>query len=319
MGRSIDWSARIGRRLRLRDLHVLFAVVQQGSMARAGTHLGMSQSAVSQAVAALEATLQVRLLDRTPRGVEPTAYGAAVLRRGAAAFDELRLAVREVEALADPDAGEVRVACAESIAAGILPVVIERFLRRHPKVRLEVFQTTPHLTGFGALHERTADVVFTFSMPRPFEDELAGRLRAEVLFEDRICLAAHRDSPWARRRRIRPADLAGATLIAPSAGTPGGAAIVEALRGAGLPGPQLMTFSIHLRTALGRGGPFVSVMPASVLRFGEAGRSLKELRVDIQWPALPALVVTLRDRTLSPAVQRFIECAGEVGGGFGAR
>ena len=54
MARVLNWESRIGRRLRLRDLHILFAVVQHGSMAKAGAELGMSQSAVSQAVAALE-------------------------------------------------------------------------------------------------------------------------------------------------------------------------------------------------------------------------------------------------------------------------
>jgi DNA-binding transcriptional LysR family regulator len=90
MGKALDWESRIGRRLRLRDLHILFAVVEHGSMSAAGFHLNMSQSAVSQAIAALEDVLQVRLLDRTPRGVEPTMYAEAILRRGRVAFDELR-------------------------------------------------------------------------------------------------------------------------------------------------------------------------------------------------------------------------------------
>src|SRR6185295_4652422 len=94
-----NWDSRIGRRVRLRDLHVLFAVVQHGSMAKAGSHLGVSQSAVSQAIAALEDALQVPLLDRTTRGVEPTMYGAALVRRGQAAFDELRLGVKDIEFL----------------------------------------------------------------------------------------------------------------------------------------------------------------------------------------------------------------------------
>ena len=62
MAKAIDWDSRIGRRIRLRDLHILFAVVQHGSMAKAGAYLHMSQSAVSQAIAAIEHTLGVRLL-----------------------------------------------------------------------------------------------------------------------------------------------------------------------------------------------------------------------------------------------------------------
>src|SRR5919197_1517281 len=76
-----DWQSRIGRRLRLRDLHILSTVVQWGSMAKAASHLAMSQPAVSEAIANLEAALGVRLLDRTPRGVEPTLYANALLKR----------------------------------------------------------------------------------------------------------------------------------------------------------------------------------------------------------------------------------------------
>src|ERR1700751_3114881 len=97
MAKVLDWHSRIGRRVRLRDLHVLFAVVQHGSMVKAGASLGMSQSAVSQPVAALEQALDVPLLDRTPRGVELTLYGTALMRRGQAAFDELRSSVRDIE------------------------------------------------------------------------------------------------------------------------------------------------------------------------------------------------------------------------------
>src|SRR3954466_10228506 len=312
MVKPLDWDSRIGRRVRLRDLHVLFAVVQQGSMARAGAHLGMSQSAVSQSIAALEHAVQVPLLDRTPRGVELTPYGAALTRRGQAAFDELRSGVKDIEFLADPASGEVRVACSESIAAGVLPSVIERFSLRYPKVRLDVFPTAGHETGFAALHERKVDVVLTLPA-RPFEKELDEQLRAEVLFSDRICLAAAWKSPLARRRRIELADLAGAALIAPASDTPGGAAITEAFRRAGIrPAVSITTFSVHLRSILGMGGRFVAVLPASILRFNRGFYALKELPLDVPMPQPPALIVTLKKRMLGAPVGRFVECAREV-------
>ena len=67
--RRWDWEHRIGRRVRLRDLHILSAVVRWGSMAKAASHLAMSQSAVSEAIAGLEDALRVRLLDRSPQGI----------------------------------------------------------------------------------------------------------------------------------------------------------------------------------------------------------------------------------------------------------
>lgn len=308
-----DWASRIGRRVRLRDLHVLFAVVQHGSMARAGAHLGMSQSAVSQAVAALERALEVPLLDRTPRGAAPTPYGAALLRRGQVAFDELRSGVNDIAFLKNSDVGEVRIACTESVAAGILPAIIERFSRRYPKVRLTVYQTTTHLLGFAALEERTADVVLTL-LPKPFEKDLSEHLDAEVIFRDRICLVASAHSPWARRRKMRLADVTDAPLISPASDTPGGAALEQAFSAAGLPAPNISvrTFSVHLRSLLSMRGRFMAVLPISVLRFNPDLYALKELPFDLSMPELPILVVRLKNRTLSVPVDRFIDCARDI-------
>ena len=68
---KIDWESQIGRRLRFRDLHVLSVVVRCGSMAKAAAQLGVTQPSVSEVMADLEHALGVRLLDRSPKGIEP--------------------------------------------------------------------------------------------------------------------------------------------------------------------------------------------------------------------------------------------------------
>jgi DNA-binding transcriptional LysR family regulator len=238
-------------------------------------------------------------------------YGAALMRRGQAAFDELRSGIKDIEFLANPEVGEVRIACTESVAAGVLPSAIERFSLRYPKVRLHVSQTTIHFMGFEALHERKADVVLTL-LPTRFD--LTEQLHAETLFHDRICLAAATRSPLARRRKIAVADLAGVPLISPASDTPGGAAVVDAFRAAGLPDGQITvtTFSVHLRSLLTMRGRFVAVLPVSILRFNPGLYALRELPLDLPLPQPPVLIVTLKNRTPSPPVERFIECAREV-------
>lgn len=313
MAKSFDWDSRIGRRIRLRDLHILFAVVQHGSMAKAGAHLGMSQSAVSQAIAALEHALAVPVLDRTPRGVALTMYGAALMRRGQAAFDELRSGVKDVEFLADPEVGEVRIACTEPLAAGVLPAVIERFSLRYPKVKLNVLPVNTIVRGYAEMHERTVDLTLTMSTAA-LEREVAEHLQTEVLFYDRICLAAATQSPWARRRRIALADLGDAALLAPAPDSEGAIAVAGAFRAAGLPMPPVAvtTYSVHVRNLLSMSGRFIAVLPASVLRFDPGLRYLKELPLDLPMPRWPAVMTTLKDRTLSPAVERFMTCARDV-------
>ena len=88
----MDETERIERRLKLHDLRVLMSVVEQGSMAKAAESLATSQPAVSRTIADLEHSLSVRLLDRGPRGIVPTPYGRALIKRSVTVFDELRLA-----------------------------------------------------------------------------------------------------------------------------------------------------------------------------------------------------------------------------------
>jgi DNA-binding transcriptional LysR family regulator len=142
MATNISWEKQIGRRLRLRDLHVFFTVMQHGSMARAAAEMGVSQPSVSELISGLWHNLGVRLFDRSTQGVEPTAYGRALLARGLAAFDELRQGIRDIEFLADPLAGEVALGCAEAIAPGLLPPIIESLSRRYPRVSLKVSHIT---------------------------------------------------------------------------------------------------------------------------------------------------------------------------------
>ena len=117
---------RIERRVKLHDLRVLMSVVERGSMAKAAKSLATSQPAISRAIADLEYSLGVCLLDRGPRGIVPTPYGHALIKRGIAIFDELKQGVQDIEFLADPTAGEVRIAAPIGWGAGLVATVIDR-------------------------------------------------------------------------------------------------------------------------------------------------------------------------------------------------
>ena len=123
---KMQLSDRIGRRMKLHDLHVLMAVVRAGSMSKAAQILNTTQPAVSRSIGDLEHTIGVRLLDRSRQGAAPTEYGRALLDGGNAMFDELRQAVKNIEFIADPTVGEVRIGATDPLIVGVIPAVLER-------------------------------------------------------------------------------------------------------------------------------------------------------------------------------------------------
>ena len=141
MGAAMQLSDRIGRRMKLQDLHVLMTVVQAGSMGKAAQRLNTTQPNISRSIADLEHALGVRLLDRHRQGVEPTEYGRALLDGGVAVFDDLRQAVKNIEFLADPTAGEVRIGSTPFLAASFVSAVVDRLSRRYPRIVFHVVAT----------------------------------------------------------------------------------------------------------------------------------------------------------------------------------
>src|SRR6202042_3999894 len=144
----MDWSDRIGRRIRLRDLHIVLAVAESGSMTKASATLAISHPVVSKTFSDLEQTLGVRLFDRNPQGVELTAYGRALLKCGVNVFDEMRQGLKQIEFLTDPTSGDLAVGCPEIMNAGIMPAISERLLRQHPGIRLRVVHADIALLQF---------------------------------------------------------------------------------------------------------------------------------------------------------------------------
>jgi DNA-binding transcriptional LysR family regulator len=174
----------LSRRLRFRDLQVLFAVMRCGSMAKAAAELGVTQPAVSEVIADLEQAFAVRLFDRSPQGVVPTVYGRALHRRGLAAFDEMKQCVRDIEFLADGTKGEVRSGCPDSIAGAILAPMLQKFCRDYPGVALTIDPVPTPTLELPELHARRLDVVVA-RLSRPhMDDPLGSDLNVEVLYDD---------------------------------------------------------------------------------------------------------------------------------------
>jgi DNA-binding transcriptional LysR family regulator len=309
MGVVMQLSDRIGRRLKLQDLHILMAVVQAGSMGKAARHLNTSQPNISKSIADLERALGVRLLDRHRRGIEPTDYGRALLNGGAAVFDELRQTVKNIEFLADPAAGEVRIGSNTALAASFTSAIIDRLSGRYPRI---VFHL---VTGFTqplleALRERNVDLLIARRFG-PIPDE---RVDFEFLFDDVCVVVAGAQSPWARRRKIALAELINEPWVLPPRGTGVISIGQESFRAAGLDYPRTVVVadSPLVRINLLATGRFLTIFTVSTLRFPVRRPELKILPVELPPARFPNGIVTLKKRSLSPVAQLFIDTAREV-------
>src|SRR5262245_15042464 len=179
MGHGMQLRDRIGRRMKLQDLHILMAVVQAGSMSKAASLLNTGQSAISRSIADLEQSIGVRLLDRNPMGVVPTAYGQTLLEGGAAVFGELRQTVKKIELLADPAAGEVRIGCSPLLAPSFVSAVVDRISRRYSRIEFQLL-AAPVETVLLELDRRNVDLLVA-RKSGPIADK---RLHFEFLFDD---------------------------------------------------------------------------------------------------------------------------------------
>lgn len=300
----MDKADRIERRLKLHDVRVLMSVVQAGSMSKAAERLGTAQPALSRSIAELEHALGVRLLDRGPRGVEPTAYGRAFIKRGIAAFDELRQGVRDIEFLADPTAGELRIGTTEAIATAIVSPLIERLSRDYRRMTLRL------VTGdigrlIHALTDRDIEVAIS-RLHVPIADD---QLAIETLFYDTYVVAAGKRNPWARRRKIQLADLVNErwTLL-PSDTLPGNL-MTDSFRASGLEPPHatVSTLSYNVHSRLLTTGRFLTVQPGFLSRLPGAHPSVVALPVELPSTRRPIGIIRLKNRTLSPLVHRFLD------------
>lgn len=305
----MPWSDRIGSRLKLRDLHIFMVVARVGTMGRAATELAVSQPVVSKAIADLEHALGVRLFDRSRRGVELTNYGQSLRDSGIAVFDGLRQGVKDLEALTDPTAGEIRLGTTEPLAAGFVSAALRKMATRYPKMNFHVVQADLNTLRTRDLRARNIEFAVARILEPFSEDEFA----REVLFDDPFVVVVASHSKWARRRRVRLADLVDERWVLPP--LPVVLGIIDgAFEAAGLRRrqPDVLTLSIHVHNNLLSTGRFVTALPSSTFGWGADYLPFKVLPIEMPTTFCPVAIVTLRGRTLSAPAQKFVTCLREL-------
>jgi molybdate transport repressor ModE-like protein len=302
------WDERIGKRIKLRDLHLLEAAAQAGSLAKAARSVGMSQPAVSYAIAEMEKLLGVPLLDRTSQGVTPTAFGRALLKRSIVMFNELRGGLSEIESLTDPTIGELRLGTPQPMLS-VTTAVIQRLSDRHPRMAFDLGVESTHIL-LRHLRDRAVELVITRMLDPLDEDDLA----VEPLFHDELAIMVGKDNPLARRRVIALNELVGERWVLPP---PDGwlhPLMKKAFGGYGLEVPRatVSTLSTHAISMLVAQGPFLTIHPETMLQVSKDHQMLRALPIALPASRTPVALVSLRNHALSPVAKLFVETARNV-------
>ncbi|NEA45883.1 LysR family transcriptional regulator [Streptomyces sp. SID10815] len=187
----------------LDDLRVFVAVCRAGSLSAVARELSCTQSAVSQHVKRLERETGVRLLERHPRGVAPTAAGRILRAAAADGIAGLDTALRNLDELVRGDAGSVRVTTGATTVRHFMAEAVVSFRGRFPKVSLEFRTETSSRSCFDALTAGTVDLAWI-----TLGDPVAG-IEQRPVVELPWVLAVRADDPLAARSHVGAADLAG--------------------------------------------------------------------------------------------------------------
>jgi DNA-binding transcriptional LysR family regulator len=300
----MPWDDKISRRLKLKDLQTLMAVIEAGGIGKAADRLNHSQPAISKPIASLERTLGKRLFERGRKGIELTPYGDAMLKCGTAVFDDLRKGVEEVDFLADPAAGEIRIACTEPVFVGIVSAIISRFVRQYPRVVFDVVLRDAFAI-YRDLDTRTVDLVIA-QASAPIDTM---HMQQEILYHERVVVVAGAHHPFARKRRLTLAELVNEAWVLPPRRSFITSLVIEAFRAIGLSAPRIAVFMQGSRLMLVASNQLLTVVPTVMLKAGAKYLSIKALPIELPSNRRPVSLVTLKNRALSPVAQLFIEHA----------
>ena len=254
---------RLPRYLTMRQMRMLAAVAEHGSVLKASRELRVAQPSVSRTLAELEGALGVKLFDRSPRGMALTVFGNALLRRVKTIFGELRDADEDLRSLKEGWYGHVRVGCTRLLSAGALPGVLSKMLRERPGLNFSLVEADNDAL-LRALRDRSLDIVLgRLPASGSREDDLG----YELLFQEKLLLVAGADHPLAHRSRVSLKDLPGESWGLPLRSSMLYRVIQEtfAMLDCPLPTAHVEADSVDVMLELVEAGDVITLIPASVL------------------------------------------------------
>jgi DNA-binding transcriptional LysR family regulator len=268
---------------------------------QAAGKLRVSQPALSRSVRELENELGVKLLERTPLGVEPTAYGKALILRSKIVDSELRQARDDIAHLRAATHGDLRIGATPVAAFSLLPIVLARFKTSRPQVRVSITDGMGS-TLFQQLRQGDLDFVFG----RIDEAIDPHEFTADILFNDSLVVVARRSHPLAKARPQSRPNLETLEWILPSGDNPARAAFQRAFyeRTGKMPRSTIDSNSFVTMLTIISQTDLLGIAPHQVLRVAWLQHEFTVLDLGLKFPAQPTGVIR-RARTTPSAISQY--------------
>ena len=170
---------------------------QHGSIQNAAHDLNISQPAATKMIQDLELDFEVKLFDRTNRGVVPTVFGAALIRHGKLIFSQVSNAAQELDDLNEGNSGRVVVGTLLAASPSLLPMAVEGLLKDRPKVAIKIVEGTNEVLMPALLAGEIDMVVGRLPSHRHREN-----ITQEKFFDERVLAVAGTQHPLAQETNV---------------------------------------------------------------------------------------------------------------------
>src|SRR5262249_8956947 len=293
-----------GYLMELRDLEYFSVVAEHGHLGRAAEHLGLSQPALSKSIARLEGTMEVKLFQRSAKGLELTAAGSLLLSRARELRQSLRNVAREVSDVSRGHAGHIKIGVGPSANDDFVLAAITELLRAEPRISIKVIVSDMDEI-MPALHSGQIDVVVNLMVFKP-----PAGLAYIPLREDECVVCCATNHRLAARTHVPLSELSQERWALGAPGLPTQQRLHEVFRDNGLETPRvgLESRSLSLRLeAVANSDLLLYTSRAVGRKFGSRQIALMTLPLEELYWVRPVGMIHRKERYISPAVRRFIE------------
>jgi DNA-binding transcriptional LysR family regulator len=290
--------------LDVKRLRILREVASAGSFSAAADAMNLTQSAVSQQIAALERETGTKLLDRNHGSVRLTDPGAALVSHAEAVICRLEEAERELADIAELRGGRLRMVSFPTAGATLVARAVPAFSRKYPEVELELGEAEPE-QSIPRLKAGEYDLALAYDFDNvPFDEDRD--VDRQFLLEERLQIAVSLDHPLADRKSVRLEELAEDTWACGVQPASCRQNVIAWSRSAGFePRIDFASDDYQVIQSLVAAGMGVALLPELLLTGRQAG--VKVIDVSPTAPQRRIWAVTQTSDLRSPATQAMLE------------